>query len=349
MCKGIWAVSGGRAELDFSARLPMLFNDDERPHLDARARGRVVAHLRWVESGMRRKTRAAVVEAVPTLDQEYLVGSHPRRIVPALRGVMRQVVNFTNPVGEYLVSGDQIVLLHRGCIGQCKWRAFHRAADRTPDVYLDDPGADCSKTGHFVLAENILRALRSAFDGVVDMKPARRTTQAVRVLRPSRAIRTPRDVEDNDLAGAESVAQERHDLRLIHLLNGVVGVKILNRGRMAQQFESFSINGQSSTISRISEMATVWASGSKKNFISPPVSAALWNTGLISWRWMKFKDALMSVMDRGELAVIKAGEKLSFITRFLVIAGGYARAHEKKSCGLVISGIDSVAAGQTKQ
>ena len=74
------------------------------------------------------------------------------------------------------------------------------------------------------------------------MEPGRRTSPAVRVLRPGPVVGAARDVEDDDLASAEPAAQECLDLRVVDLLDGVVVVKIVDRGRVAQQLEPFAID-----------------------------------------------------------------------------------------------------------
>ncbi len=155
---------------------------------------------------------------------------------------MRQVVDFPDPVREDLVGRDQVFRRHGGRIGERQRRSFHRPADRAPDIDLDNPGAGSGQTGHLLLAEHVLRALRSALGGIVDMQPARRTAPAVRVLRPGTVVGAPRDVEDDDLGGAEPAPQECLDLRVIRLLYRLVVVKIADFRRLAQQFESLAID-----------------------------------------------------------------------------------------------------------
>ena len=63
-------------------------------------------------------------------------------------------------------------------------------------------------------------------------------------MRPGLAIGAARYVEDNDLASAELTAQERFDFWVILPLHGIVVVKVLDCGRVMQQLEPFSVDGQ---------------------------------------------------------------------------------------------------------
>src|SRR5580704_7485749 len=108
---------------------------------------------------------------------------HLRRVVPALPGIVGEVVDLADPVRKDLVAGDQVLGPDTGGVGEHERRAFNRPADRPPDVGLEDAGAGLREAFRLGLAEEVAHALRPALQRVVDMDPARRAAQPVAVAR----------------------------------------------------------------------------------------------------------------------------------------------------------------------
>src|SRR6202023_1622587 len=98
---------------------------------------------------------------------------HLRRVVPALPGIVGEVVDLADPVRKDLVAGDQVLGPDTGGVGEHERRAFNRPADRPPDVGLEDAGAGLREAFRLGLAEEVAHALRPALQRVVDMDPAR--------------------------------------------------------------------------------------------------------------------------------------------------------------------------------
>ena len=109
-----------------------------------------------LDGAVRREARATIVDVVPTFDQEHFVGRHLRCVIPSLRGRVSDVVDFTDAIGENLICGDEIVLGHARRVGESKRRALDGPTDRTPYVYLDDPGTGGGETFGFRGAKNVL-------------------------------------------------------------------------------------------------------------------------------------------------------------------------------------------------
>jgi hypothetical protein len=77
--------------------------DRQRAHLDRFARGGVGRRFRQLEGAVRREA-GAVPKAVPALDQQDLVALHLRRAVPALLGIVGEVVDLADPVRKDYAS-----------------------------------------------------------------------------------------------------------------------------------------------------------------------------------------------------------------------------------------------------
>ncbi len=260
--------------------------------------------VREVEGAVRGEAGAAVVQAVPALDQQHLVPCHRGRVVPALRGVMRQMVDLADPVGEQLVGRDQVFRPHGRGVGECQGRALDGPPDRAPDVDLDDPGAGRGKPRGLGLAEEIPDPLRAALFGVVDVHPARRAAQAVPVLSTCAAVRAPGRVEDDDAARPDRGAQQRLDLRVVDLLERVVVVQVFGALSWRRSSNPSWSSESASACGRRSWILTTWRSVSKNTRGAAPVSAELWNTGFSSERVMKVSAARTSaeVRRRGRRA-----------------------------------------------
>ena len=203
--------------------------------------GGALGRVRQLEGAVRGEAGAAVGEAVVALDQQHLVRRHEGRVVPALPRVMGEVIDLADPVREHLVGRDQVLGPHARGVGQRERRALDRAADRSPDVDLDDAGAGCGKAAGLGLAEQILHPLRAALLGVVDVHAACRAAQPVAVPGAGAGVGAPGGIEHDDAAGTGQRAQQRLDLRVVHALDRVIVVQVRDGGLVAPQLEALAI------------------------------------------------------------------------------------------------------------
>ncbi len=244
------------------------------------------------------------VEAVVALDQQHLVRRHEGRVVPALPRVVREVVDLADPVREHLVGRDQVLGPHARGVGERQRRALHGAADRPPDVDLDDPGAGCGKAPGLGLAEQIPDPLRAALLGVVDVHPARRAAQPVAVPGAAAGVGAPGGIEHDDAAGAGHRAQQRLDLRVVDAARSRrhrTDRRRRSRGAAARSLRDRATSASAS--GRMSWIRTAWRSVSNSTRGAPPVNAELWNTGLVSDGVMKVSAARTSA----EVRRLRAG------------------------------------------
>ena len=89
---------------------------------------------------MRREVGAAIVDAIPSFDEDDFVTRHLRCIIPALSRTVRDLIDFTDAVRENLIGRYKLLLGEARRIRERQRRAFYGASDRAPDIHLEDSG-----------------------------------------------------------------------------------------------------------------------------------------------------------------------------------------------------------------
>src|SRR3974390_3456756 len=139
----------------------------KRAHFDALARQYVRVAARILERAVRGDSDTACRCRVEVLEEPGLVRSHVRGIVPALAGLVGEVVDFAAAVRIPKVDRPQGLRCYRGSIAYCERCIAQRSPDRAPEVNLNvAPGGELARGG----AEFVLQAPRGGHFSVVRVR-----------------------------------------------------------------------------------------------------------------------------------------------------------------------------------
>ncbi|ABA53620.1 hypothetical protein BURPS1710b_A2437 [Burkholderia pseudomallei 1710b] len=186
---------------------------------------------------MRAQARAAVVERIVDLQQQYLVGAQPREVEPAVRGIRDDRIGLAHLVAIDEIARHQIVRRDRARVAQRERQPFDDV-ERTPDV--DDREALPQARGRFVLGQMVAHAARRRRERLVVVHAPHRLAQRGRRARAVRAV-AQRVIEDDDLFRARRRAQQRIDFRVVGRADRRVVGEIRERAAMPDELEAARI------------------------------------------------------------------------------------------------------------
>ena len=167
------------------------------------------------------------------------MGLHIGVVVPAVPGVVGEVVGLAHPVGMPPLGGDQVLGRDAAGVAQGQGRPHHRGEHAAPD--LDHREASPQQRFRLV-RQQVPHPLRSGPLGVVVVDPPDRTPDSLFLL-GLLAPGTQGVVEDQHPRGPGGLPDQRLHLGIVHGAQLVLVVEVGHPGGLGPQHESLALHG----------------------------------------------------------------------------------------------------------